>query len=124
VKIIQTKEAPSAIGPYSQAVVVSGQVFVSGQIPIDPETGKFLGGEVAEQTDRVIRNLVAILNAAGSSLSSVMKTTVYLTDLGDFKEMNGVYARFFGDHRPARATVQVAALPLGAKIEIDAIARV
>lgn len=120
---VSTKEGPSAIGPYSQAIVAGELVFVSGQIPIDPKLGALVEGSVEQQTDRVMRNLAAILKAAGSSLDRVVKTTVYLADLGDFEEMNRTYARFFeGSEPPARATVQVARLPKGAALEIDAIA--
>jgi 2-iminobutanoate/2-iminopropanoate deaminase len=121
-KQIQTKDAPAAIGPYSQAVVAAGLVFVSGQIPFDPATGQLSTGSIAEQTDRVLMNIAAILAAAGSSLDRIVKTTVYLSDMSAFEEMNAVYARHMGPHRPARATVQAAALPRGAAVEIDAIA--
>lgn len=122
--IVHTEGAPEAIGPYSQAIAVEGWVFASGQIPIDPESGELLKGDVASQTDRVLKNLAAVLDAAGASLSSVVKTTVYLSDMADFTEMNGVYGRHFGEHRPARATVEAGALPKGVAVEIDAIARV
>jgi len=121
-KSVRTSGAPEAIGPYSQGLVAGGLLFVSGQIPLDPATGTLVGKRVGEQTEQVMRNLAAILEAAGSSLSRVVKTTVYLTELSSFDEMNGAYARFLGEHRPARATVQVAALPRGAAVEIDAIA--
>jgi 2-iminobutanoate/2-iminopropanoate deaminase len=123
-KFIHTSEAPEALGPYSQAVVAGEWVFASGQIPIDPATGELIDGGIAEQTDRVIRNLGAVLNEAGVSLNRVVKTTVYLADMGTFGEMNEVYAKLFRDHRPARATVQAGALPKGVGVEIDAIARV
>lgn len=122
--IVHTDGAPEAIGPYSQAIAVDGWVFASGQIAIDPESGALLTGDVASQTDRVLKNLAAVLEAAGGGLSSVVKTTVYLSDMGDFTEMNGVYGRHFGEHRPARATVEAGALPKGVAVEIDAIARV
>lgn len=122
-KFVHTSEAPEAIGPYSQAVVAGEWVFASGQIPIDPATGELIEGSITEQTDRVMRNLAAVLGAAGGSLQHVVKTTVYLADMAAFSEMNEVYARHFGDHRPARATVQAGALPKGAGVEIDAIAR-
>lgn len=123
-KRIETASAPAAIGPYSQGIVAGGLIWVSGQIPIDPASGTVLTGSVAEQTDRVLSNVEAILVAAGSSLAGVIRTTVYLADMAAFSEMNEVYARRFGDHRPARATVEVAALPKGAAVEIDAIALV
>ena len=121
-KIIHTSEAPEALGPYSQAVVVAEWIFASGQIPIDPATGELIDGGIAEQTDRVLRNLAAVLHEAGVSLDRVVKTTVYLADMDTFAEMNEVYAEHFGDHRPARATVQAAALPKNVGVEIDAIA--
>ena len=121
-KTVQTKEAPAAIGPYSQAVVAAGMVYVSGQIPFDPGTGNLVSGTIAEETDRVLRNIAAILKSAGSSMDRDVKTTVYLSDMAFFEEMNGVYARHMVDHRPARATVAVAALPRAARVEIDAIA--
>jgi 2-iminobutanoate/2-iminopropanoate deaminase len=121
-KLIHTSEAPEALGPYSQAVVAGEWVFASGQIPIDPATGELIDGEIAEQTDRVMRNLAAVLQEAGVSLNQVAKTTVYLADMGTFAEMNQVYAKHFGDHRPARATVQAGALPKSVGVEIDAIA--
>ncbi len=120
---IQTTEAPAAIGPYSQAIRVDGWLFASGQIPIDPATGDLLDGSVAEQTAQVIRNLEAVLAAAGATLEDVVKTTVFLSDMGRFAEMNEVYAEYFGDHRPARSTVQAAALPKYVDVEIDVIAR-
>ena len=123
-KFIDTPEAPAAIGPYSQAVVVGEWVFASGQIPIDPATGEVVEGGIVEQTDRVMNNLVAVLHEAGGSLSHVVKTTVYLADMGTFGDMNEVYARHFRDHRPARATVQAGALPKSVAVEIDAIAHV
>ena len=123
-KIIQTPEAPAALGPYSQAVVVGEWVFASGQIPIDPATGELIEGGITEQTDRVMKNLAAVLHEAGLSLDRVVKTTVYLTDMGTFGEMNEMYAKHFGDHRPARATVQVAALPKNVGVEIDVIAHI
>ncbi|HET6373678.1 MAG TPA: RidA family protein [Candidatus Polarisedimenticolia bacterium] len=120
---ITTKEGPSAIGPYSQAIVAGDLVFVSGQIPIDPARGTVIEGDIESQTDRVMKNLDAILKAAGASLDRVVKTTVYLADLGDFEVMNKTYGKYFtaGDP-PARATVQVARLPKGVGVEIDAIA--
>lgn len=119
---VATSEAPAAIGPYSQAIRSGKLLFLSGQIALDPKTGQFLDGGVAVQTERVLKNLAAVLQAAGLSLERVVKTTVYLRDLGDFAKMNEVYARFFRAPAPARATVQVAALPKNAAVEIDAIA--
>jgi 2-iminobutanoate/2-iminopropanoate deaminase len=124
-KAIATEGAPAPVGPYSQAIVHAGLVFVSGQIPLDPATGKLVEGEIEAQTERVLESLAAVLAAAGSGLDRVLRTTVYVTDLSLFARVNAVYARFFAaDPAPARATVQVAALPLGAAVEIDAIARV
>lgn|SRR5512134_281342 len=120
-RTIATPDAPRAIGPYSQAMLTGGQVYTAGQIALDPVSMELVPGGVAEQTERVMQNLRAILEAAGSGMSSVIKTTVYLIDMGDFAAMNEVYARHFGDHRPARSTVAVAALPKGARVEIDAI---
>jgi 2-iminobutanoate/2-iminopropanoate deaminase len=119
---IATAHAPSANGPYSQGVRAGGLVFVSGQIPIDPATGEIVSGGIAAQTERVLRNLRAVLEASGASLTDVVKTTVYLTNLADFAVVNEIYGRSFGAPFPARATVQVAALPRGALVEIDAIA--
>ena len=121
-KFINTPEAPAALGPYSQVVVAGEWVFASGQIPIDPATGELIDGGITEQTDRVLKNLAAVLREAGLSLDRVVKTTVYLADMGTFAEMNEVYAKHFGDHRPARATVEVAALPKDAGVEIDVVA--
>jgi 2-iminobutanoate/2-iminopropanoate deaminase len=120
---IHTDDAPAAIGPYSQAMSLGDLVFCSGQIPIDPSTGDLIGGDVAAQTDRVMRNLAAVLAAAGCSLADVVKTTVFLSDMGNFVAMNEVYGRHFGDHRPARATVAVAGLPKAVDVEIEVIAR-
>jgi 2-iminobutanoate/2-iminopropanoate deaminase len=119
---IETTNAPRAIGPYVQAVRANGFIFVSGQIALDPETGKVVEGDIEAQTDRVLKNIAAILEAAGSGLENVVKTTVYLADLGDFQQMNQVYGQYFVDWKPARATVEVSRLPLGVKVEIDAIA--
>jgi 2-iminobutanoate/2-iminopropanoate deaminase len=121
-KVVSTDGAPKAIGPYSQGIDTGSLVFVSGQIPLDPATGQLVGGTIAEQTERVIQNVKAILAASGLELAHVVRTTVYLVDLGEFAAMNEVYARHFPKDPPARATVQVAALPKGARIEIDAIA--
>lgn len=120
---VHTDQAPGALGPYSQAIVADGWIFASGQIPIDPATGALVDGDVAVQTDRVLRNLGAVLAAAGGSLRTVAKTTVFLSDMAHFAEMNAVYERHFGDHRPARATVAVAGLPKGVDVEIEVIAR-
>jgi 2-iminobutanoate/2-iminopropanoate deaminase len=121
--VIFTDSAPAAIGPYSQAVRSGKLVFLSGQIPLDPATGEFVGGSVEEQTRRVMDNLGAVLAAAGASFGDVVKTTIYLLDLADFTEVNAVYGGYFREAPPARATVQVAALPKGARLEIDAVAR-
>lgn len=121
-EIISTDKAPRAIGPYSQAVRAGSFVFASGQIPIDPATGEFVAGGVAEQTGQVLRNVAAVLEAAGTGLDRVVKTTVFLVDMNDFAAMNEVYGRFFSEQTPARATVQAARLPRDARVEIDAIA--
>jgi 2-iminobutanoate/2-iminopropanoate deaminase len=120
--IVSTSNAPKAIGPYSQATVVGDMVFTAGQIALDPATMELVGGDVAAQTDRVFANLEAVLTAAGTSLSKVVKTTVFLADMTDFPAMNEVYAKHFGDHKPARSTVQVAGLPMNVSVEIEAIA--
>ena len=121
---IHTDQAPAAVGPYSQAVAAGGMIFCSGQIPLDPNTGEMLTGSVAEQTELVLTNLRAVLEAAGSSFDHVVKTTVFLSDMHTFAEMNEVYARHFGDHRPARAAVQAGALPKFCDVEIECVARV
>ncbi len=121
-QIIATEGAPQAIGPYSQAVAAGGFVFASGQIPLDPATGEFVPGGISEQTRQVLRNLSAVLEAAGTGLERVVKTTVYLADMGDFAAMNEVYKGFFETEPPARATVAAAGLPRGARVEIDVIA--
>ena len=121
-EIISTDKAPGAIGPYSQAVKTGNLVFCSGQIPIDPATGNFVSGGVAEQTEQVLINLSAVLEAAGTSLSNVVKTTVFLADMNDFTDMNVVYTKYFDENKPARATVQAAGLPRGARVEIECIA--
>lgn len=123
-EVISTANAPAAIGPYSQAVRAGNLIFVSGQIPIDAGTGQLVRGDIGTQTQQVLENLAAILEAAGSSLAKVVKTTVYLRDLGEFGRMNEMYAKFFGENPPARATVQVARLPRDAAIEIDVVAEV
>lgn len=119
---IATADAPAAIGPYSQAVRAGGLVFVSGQIPLDPTTGQLVAGDVSAQADRVMKNLAAILAAAGLGFGDVVRTTIYLADMGHFAAVNEVYARFFHAPYPARVTVQVAALPRAALVEIDAVA--
>ena len=121
-EIIKTEHAPAAIGPYSQAVRAGGFVFVSGQIPLDPQTMQFVAGGVAEQTEQALKNLQAVLEAAGVGLEQVVKTTVFLADMEDFGAMNEVYARFFTSFPPARATVQAARLPRDACVEIEVIA--
>ncbi|HYB53637.1 MAG TPA: RidA family protein [Thermoanaerobaculia bacterium] len=122
-KFIATERAPRAIGPYSQAATAGGFLFASGQIPLDPSTGELVSGGVEQATERILDNLEAVLRASGLSLLDVVKTTVFLTRAEDFPAMNAVYARRFGDHRPARSTVTVAALPKGALLEIDLIAQ-
>jgi 2-iminobutanoate/2-iminopropanoate deaminase len=121
-KTIQTPKAPSAIGPYSQAIVANGFVFTAGQIAIDPSSGQLVGGDVVAQTEQVMSNLAAVLAAAGASWKDVVKTTVFLHDMGDFPKVNEAYGRVLGDARPARSTVQAAALPRSVLVEIDAIA--
>jgi 2-iminobutanoate/2-iminopropanoate deaminase len=123
-EIVETENAPRAIGPYSQAVIAGGFVFASGQIPLDPRTGEFVEGGVAEQTEQVLRNLSAVMEAAGTSLKQVVKTTVFLADMNDFAAMNEIYGRYFTQEPPARATVAAAGLPRGARVEIEAIALV
>jgi len=122
VRIVHTESAPAAIGPYSQAVVAGGFLFTAGQIALDPATGQIVQGDVSAQTERVMRNLAAVLENAGASWADVVKTTVYLQDMADFPRVNEVYGRVMGDARPARSTVQVAGLPRGVLVEIDAIA--
>lgn len=121
-QIIATERAPQAIGPYSQAIVANGFVFASGQIPIDPETGQFVEGGIVEQTEQVLRNVSNLLEAAGTGLARVVKTTVFLADMNDFAAMNETYARFFGENPPARSTVQAARLPRDARVEIEVVA--
>lgn len=121
-EIVATEAAPQAIGPYSQAIRLGNFVFTSGQIPIDPQTGVFVEGGIAEQTEQVLRNLAEVLRAAGTSLDAVVKTTVYLADMDDFAAMNEVYGRYFSNEPPARSTVQAARLPRDARVEIDVIA--
>lgn len=121
-QVVRSSRSPLAIGPYSQGISTGRLVFTSGQIPIDPRTGALVEGGIEAQTRRVLDNLSGVLNQAGASLASVVKTTVYMTNLGDFSAMNAVYGTYFRVDPPARSTVQVAALPLGAAIEIDAVA--
>jgi 2-iminobutanoate/2-iminopropanoate deaminase len=123
-QVIQTSEAPQAIGPYSQAVRVGDLVFLSGQIPIDPASGNIVEGDIVVQTRRVMENLGAVLHAAGAGFAEVVKSTIFLADLGHFTKMNEVYGSYFASEPPARATVQVGALPRGVLIEIDMIAHV
>ena len=120
--VVSSRDAPAAIGPYSQAVRAGGLLFISGQIPLDPESGEVVNGDVSAQTHRVMRSLGAILKAAGAGFDDVVRTTVFLTDLGDFARVNEVYGSYFTAPAPTRATVQVAALPKGVSVEIDAIA--
>jgi 2-iminobutanoate/2-iminopropanoate deaminase len=122
IQFVSTPDAPRAIGPYSQAARAHGLLFTAGQVGFDPATGELVDGGIAEQTERVLQNVSAILEASGLSMSSVVKTTVFLVDMADFAAMNAVYARAFGEHRPARSTVAVAALPRGARVEIEAVA--
>ena len=122
VRIVHTENAPAAIGPYSQGVVAGNFLFTAGQIAIDPATGQIVQGDVSAQTERVMRNLAAVLENAGASWADVVKTTVYLQDMADFPRVNEVYGRVIGDARPARSTVQVAGLPRGVLVEIDAVA--
>ena len=122
--IISTEQAPKAIGPYSQAVISNGFAFLSGQIPLDPATNQLIEGGIAAQTERVLENLKSVLEAAGSSLDRVVKTTVYLKDMGEFAKMNEVYGRYFTSNPPARATVEAARLPRDVAVEIDCIAAV
>ncbi len=121
--VVSTPDAPKAIGPYSQAIVHGQMIYTAGQVALDPATMELVPGDVAEQSERVFANLRAVLAAAGSGLGKVIKTTVYLVDMADFGAMNEVYAKHFGDHRPARSTVAVAGLPKGARVEIDVVAQ-
>ena len=122
-KIIQTEKAPAAIGPYSQAILVQDNlIYTAGQIPLDPQSGELLNSTIEEATSRVLDNLKAVLEAAGSSIDKVIKTTVFMTNLSEFAQMNEIYATYFGENPPARSAVQVAALPKGARIEIEAVA--
>ena len=119
---VSTASAPAAIGPYSQAIILDGMVYCSGQVGLDPATGQLVEGDVRTQAQRALQNLSAVLEAAGSSLANVVKTTVFLTDMANFTAMNEIYASFFGDTPPARSTVAVSELPKGAQVEIEAIA--
>jgi 2-iminobutanoate/2-iminopropanoate deaminase len=121
-EIVSTDKAPGAIGPYSQAIKTGGMIFCSGQIPIDPETGEFVSNDITEQTEQVLKNLSAVLEAGGTNLTNVVKTTVFLADMSDFAAMNEVYGRYFSENKPARATVQAARLPRDARVEIECIA--
>ena len=120
--VVATDGAPKAIGPYSQAITTDGLVFTAGQVALDPKSGELVGRTTAEQTEQVFANLKAVLAAAGTSLGNVVKTTVYLADMADFAQMNEVYAKHFGTHKPARSTVQAAGLPKAARVEVDVIA--
>jgi len=122
IQTITTDKAPKALGPYSQAVLANGFVFLSGQVAIDPQSNQFIGGSIEQQTRQVLNNLSAILQSVGSSLNKALKTTVFLKDLADFEAMNKVYSEYFADHKPARATIQVTKLPKDALIEIEMIA--
>lgn len=121
-KVVSTKDAPAAIGPYSQAIRAGTMMFCSGQIPLDPKTGQIVSGGIDAQTTRVCENITAVLKAEGLSFADIVKTTIFLTDLGDFQTVNEIYGKYFSENPPARSTVQVAALPKGAKVEIEAIA--
>ena len=121
-EVVKTASAPAAIGPYSQGIKAGGLLFVSGQIPLDPRTGDMIAGDIAAQVSRVLENLKGILEAGGSDLGRVLRTTVYLSDLGDFPRMNEIYREYFSENPPARSTIGVGALPKGARVEIDAIA--
>jgi 2-iminobutanoate/2-iminopropanoate deaminase len=123
-EFVSTPGAPKAIGPYSQGIIANGWLFTAGQVALDPAKGELVAGGIAEQTSRALENLRAILNSAGTDFSQVIKTTVFLVDMADFTAMNEVYGRVFGNHRPARSTVAVAALPRGARVEIEVIAAV
>jgi len=120
-KIIASRQAPAAVGPYSQAIAAGDLLFISGQIPLVPETGLLISQDIGEQTEQVLRNLRAVCEAAGGSLNKIAKCTVFMTDLAHFQAMNEVYAKHFAEHKPARSTIQVAALPRGAAVEIEAI---
>jgi len=121
-EVIEIKNAPPPVGPYSQAVRAGGFIFISGQLPLDPSSGEKIQGEIEEETRRVLENLKKILEGAGSSLEKVIKTTIYITDISEFAKVNNVYGEYFSSRPPARSTVQAAALPRGAKVEIEAVA--
>lgn len=123
-KILKTDKAPEPVGPYSQAVEANGFLFLSGQIPLDPETNELINGTIEEATDRICKNLQGVLEARGLTFQHVVKTSVFLTDLGEFAKMNEVYAKYFGSPGPARSTIQVAALPRGVRVEIELVAAV
>jgi 2-iminobutanoate/2-iminopropanoate deaminase len=123
-QVISTEAAPQAIGPYSQAIVYNGIAYLSGQIPLDPATGEIVAGGIEEQTEQVLKNLGAVLTACGSSYEKVLKTTIFVKDMGDFAKVNGIYAKYFAVNPPARATVEAARLPRDVKVEIEAIAAV
>ncbi len=123
-QVISTDAAPKAIGPYSQAIVYNGIAYLSGQIPLDPATGEIVAGGIEEQTEQVLKNLGAVLEACGSSYEKVLKTTIFVKDMGDFAKVNGIYAKYFAVNPPARATVEAARLPRDVKVEIEAIAAV
>ena len=119
---VSSKDAPKAIGPYSQAIKANGLLFTSGQVALDPASGEIVAGDFAAQVRRVFDNLRAVLQAGGSDFKRVVKATVYLTDLGNFQTMNSIYAEYFGDHKPARTTIEVSKLPKGSQIEVDLVA--
>jgi 2-iminobutanoate/2-iminopropanoate deaminase len=121
-KIISTSDAPAAVGPYSQAVRAGSTIYCAGQIPLDPKSGQIVSQDISAQTRRVLDNITAVLRAEGLSFENIVKTTIFLTDLGDFQSVNEIYASYFKKEPPARSTVQVAALPKGARVEIEAIA--
>lgn len=118
---VSTQKAPQAIGPYSQGIVSNGFLFISGQLPADPKTGTLVDGDISIRTEQVFRNMTAIIDAAGGSMADVVKITLFLSDMGDFKAVNEIYSRYFTDPFPARSTIQVAALPLGSNIEAEAV---
>jgi 2-iminobutanoate/2-iminopropanoate deaminase len=123
-KIISTDRAPKAIGPYSQAVVANGFAFLSGQIPLDPATNQLIEGDISAQTERVFENMKSLLEACGSSLGQVVKTTVFIKDMGEFAKMNEIYSRYFPENSPARSTIEAARLPRDVRIEIECVALV
>lgn len=123
-EFINTEKAPKAVGPYSQATVANGTIYCSGQIPLVPETGELIGGDIVASTERALTNLLAVVEAAGGAKETIAKVAIFVRDMGQFKTINGVYETFFGDHRPARAVVEVSKLPLDAEIEMDCVAYV